>query len=333
MRSRKPRPSGREQKEHPLGLVYSEALRRLEELRGARTALYIAEDRPPAKAIDEDDSLILYELLRRGGPQRRLDLVLHQFGGRVNASRRIALLLRSYAAQLHVLIPYKARSAATVLALASDQIVMGPLAELSPIDPQIAASGDPPAGTPALMSVEDIRAFRRMAEDWFGLQREEHAMQAFALLSQRLFPATLGNFFRADQQIRLIAEELLRFHLPEAAVEERRRVVQQLASGYYAHDYSITREEAQRLGLRVLAASAPEEKLLWEIWQGCRRLFEIPGLAAQAADETVDGVIASADFNALHVVRWAEVQPPPVPPGGRPARPARMPVEARWRIL
>ncbi len=316
-----------------MALVYSEALRRLEDLRGGRAVLYVAEDRPPAKAIDEEDTLVLYELLRRCGPQRRLDLVLHQFGGRVNASRKIALLLRSYAAQLHVLIPYKARSAATVLALASDQIVMGPLAELSPIDPQIAASGEPPPGAPGLMSVEDVRAFRRMAEDWFGLRREEHAMQVFSILSQRLFPATLGNFFRADQQIRLIADELLRFHLPEAAVEERRQVVQQLVSGYYAHDYSITREEAQGLGLRVQAASAPEENLLWEIWQGCRLLFETPGLAVQAADETVDGVIASADFTAVHVLRWAEVQPPAGPPGARPARPARMPVEARWRIL
>ncbi|GAB4191574.1 MAG: hypothetical protein OHK0022_05370 [Roseiflexaceae bacterium] len=316
-----------------MDLLSGEALRQLENLRGVRAVIYIAEDRPPAKAIDEDDSLILYDLLRRWGPQRRLDLVLHQFGGRINASRKIALLLRSYAAQLHVLIPYKARSAATVLALAADQIVMGPLAELSPIDPQIASSGEPPPGTPALMSVEDIRAFRRMGEGWFGLQREEQAMQMFALLSQRLFPATLGNFFRADEQVRQIAEELLRFHLPEATVEERRRVVQQLVSGYYAHDYCITREEAQQIGLRVQAASAPEETLLWEIWQGCRQLFETPGLIGQAPDETVDGVIASADFSAVHVVRWAEVQPPPGPPTGRPARPVRMPVEARWRVL
>ena len=47
-------------------------------------------------------------------------------------------MIREYCDTFSVLVPYKARSAATMIALGADEIVMSDLSELSPIDPATA---------------------------------------------------------------------------------------------------------------------------------------------------------------------------------------------------
>src|SRR5262249_34135480 len=124
----------------------------------------------PLKPLDDGDAPILYDCLSRLPKTDEVDVVLHASGGLVSAARRIALLLRESAGRLNVLVPYRARSAATLLCLAADELVLGPLAELSPLDPNIRSSGDGPPGSAPLVSAEDVRAFPKMAAAWFGLE-------------------------------------------------------------------------------------------------------------------------------------------------------------------
>lgn len=288
----------------------SQALHALETLRGNRALLYCCGGQAGmSKTIEEDDVTPLYECLRRIGTTERLDLVLYTSGGYATVARRIALLLREHAERVTILVPYKARSAGTLLCLSADELVLGPLAELGPLDPHIAMSGDGPAGSPPSISSEDVRAFRTMAERWFGLESEAHRMQVFALLSQRMFPTTLSAFYRNDQQVRQFGEELLRYQLPDADERVVRRLVDQLVSGFHAHDHIITRAEARRLGLRVAASSAEVEDRLWTVWQSY--LGYIRGAAAPMPGQqvTVNGVIASTDLVARHVIRWPELTP------------------------
>ena len=68
---------------------------------------------------------------------RAIDVLLHSPGGRPDATERIVELLRSYFEDVHFLIPHSAYSAATMLALSGDHIILHPSAVLGPIDPQI----------------------------------------------------------------------------------------------------------------------------------------------------------------------------------------------------
>jgi hypothetical protein len=172
-----------------------------------------------------------------------------------------------------------------------------------------------------------------MAEAWFGLQSEEHRMQVFSLLSQRFFPTSLSSFFRSDQQVRQTADELLRYQLPQAEDGTRQRIVDQLVSGYPAHDYSITRSEAAQLGLRVCPASRREEILLWSIWQACRQYVDSSGGQPEqlGGRKNIDGILASVDFTALHVVQWVEYMPSAG--NGQVARPAVTVANGYWHIL
>src|SRR5437764_10030682 len=165
--------------------------------------------------INGDSVRVLYECLRRWGPRERLDLVLSTSGGQVTAARQLGLLLRDYANHLTILVPYRARSAGTLLCLCANELVLGPMAELGPIDSHLSVISPAPPDAPGMIAARDIYTFRQMAEDWFGITREEDRLQVLALLAQRVFPTTLSSFYRSDRQIRHIACELLMYQLPD----------------------------------------------------------------------------------------------------------------------
>lgn len=69
-----------------------------------------------------------------------LDLILHSPGGSAEAIEAIVSYLRTKFSDIRVIIPQSAMSAATMLACASDRIVMGKHSFISPIDPQMILS-------------------------------------------------------------------------------------------------------------------------------------------------------------------------------------------------
>jgi hypothetical protein len=270
-------------------------LARLELLRGAPVILY-------AGMINSDTVQILYECLRNTGATERLHLVLSTPGGSVTVARQIALLLREFTTQLTILVPYRAWSAGTLLCLSANELILGPLAELGPIDPHVSSAGPPPEGAPGMISAEDVRAFRQMAEGWFGVQREEDRLQVLALVAQHIFPTSLSAFYRSHQLTRQIATELLCYQMPDAEPGRRQQVVNQLIEGYYAHNYAISRAEARALGLQVQYTSPDEEALLWHISKIVRRHAGDEPLPPDRP-ERVHALIMSTGFCACQMER------------------------------
>jgi hypothetical protein len=68
--------------------------------------------------------------------ERDLDLFLHSPGGSAEAAESIVEYLRARFDHIRVIVPIAAMSAATMVALAADEIVMGEHSQLGPIDPQ-----------------------------------------------------------------------------------------------------------------------------------------------------------------------------------------------------
>lgn len=112
-------------------------LRAMESERSSKIIAYITGDRANASAQIHDDALeTLYSHLEVIGETETLDVFLYSRGGDVMAPYRIVRLCREFCKKLGVLIPYRAHSAATQLSLGADEIVMGRMGELTPIDPQ-----------------------------------------------------------------------------------------------------------------------------------------------------------------------------------------------------
>ena len=73
----------------------------------------------------------------KGCYPKKLSVLLQSPGGNAEAAYRIALALRVQVEDLEVLVPHRAKSAATLFCLAADTIYLGPHGELGPLDPQM----------------------------------------------------------------------------------------------------------------------------------------------------------------------------------------------------
>lgn len=68
----------------------------------------------------------------------KLDLILHSPGGSLEAAEQLVQYLRDKYSYIRAIIPQNAMSAATMIACACDEIVMGRESAIGPIDPQMA---------------------------------------------------------------------------------------------------------------------------------------------------------------------------------------------------
>ena len=67
---------------------------------------------------------------------KHLDVIMSSPGGDVGAAYLVARELRRRFERLTVFVPFRAKSAATLLCLAGDELVLGSLGELVPLDQQ-----------------------------------------------------------------------------------------------------------------------------------------------------------------------------------------------------
>lgn len=87
-------------------------------------------------SIGAEDIQALMEVTQ-GAQSRDLDLILHSPGGSPEAAEAIVSYLRSRFSHIRVIVPNFAMSAATMIACAADEIVLGKHSFLGPTDPQI----------------------------------------------------------------------------------------------------------------------------------------------------------------------------------------------------
>ena len=82
-----------------------------------------------------------------------IDIIIHSPGGSPEATESIVNLLRSRFTSIRFIVPSIAKSAATMLTMSGDEIILGENAELGPTDPQIIING---AANPALAILEQF---------------------------------------------------------------------------------------------------------------------------------------------------------------------------------
>jgi hypothetical protein len=306
-----------------------EALTRFETLRHRPVLLYMAEDRAPhSKSIDDDDILVIYDMLRRLGPLEHLDLIVNTPGGNVTAVRKLLHLLHTMVFHLTVLVPYKARSAGTLLCLGAHDVMLTPMAELSPIDPYL---GGAQGGKHMLCSAADIATFRTMARDWFGVQSEDEAIPLLRLVCDQMFPPSLAHFFRAEHLVRQIALEAIHFQLPDASVDTHQRIVEQLLTGYHDHLYPLNQTDLTHLGLHITVPSSEEERLLWSIWAHSRvYLDRFQQSSGTAQNAYVNGLVLGSHFCARHRV---QISAPLLPEQEREGVATQFFHIPRWEVL
>ena len=239
----------------------------LERLRGKRVITYVTGDRMPVGASIAGDAVRpFFDVLRAMGKVNTLDLFVYSGGGATEVPWRIASALRAYADSWNILVPFRANSAATLLALGADKIILGRHGELGPIDPTINIQGNP-GGTPThdSISVEDVMAYFRFVKEEVGLTDQSNLADSLGHLADRLDAVGLGNVHRTRSHIRDVAQRMMTSQQNPPSERVMETIVATLAERVYAHDHAIGLYEAKDIGLPVEDASKEVESAMWNL--------------------------------------------------------------------
>jgi len=98
--------------------------------------------------------------------ERQLDLILHSPGGSAEAAESVVGYLRQRFDHIRVFVPVAAMSAATMVALGCDELVMGEHSQLGPIDPQFTiATPEGPRSAPAKAILNQFELAKAQCKD------------------------------------------------------------------------------------------------------------------------------------------------------------------------
>lgn len=240
-----------------------ELYKSLEEERKSKVIVYCTSDRQNLETqIAEDVLPIFTDHLDAIGDVNKISLFLYTRGGNTLAAWSIINLIRSFCKELEIIIPFKCHSAGTLISLGSNKIVMTKQATLGPIDPSLNGPLNPsipgqPPNIKAPVSVEAVNAYFQIAKDSLKIKDQKYLSNILIDLSNKIHPLTLGAVSKSTIQIKMLAEKLLKHQ--DINKKTRKKVISFLCSESGSHDYTINREEAQKiLGLNV---EKPNEKL------------------------------------------------------------------------
>ncbi|OYY74934.1 MAG: serine protease [Gammaproteobacteria bacterium 28-57-27] len=199
------------------------------------------------------------------GVTDKICLVIYSRGGDLLAGWNIVNLVRQFCDELNVIIPTKAHSTATLIALGASSLMMTKQATLGPIDPSINGPLNPAVPGPnplsrVPVSVESVTGYFDFAKS-LGVKSESETMQLIISLSHQVNPLVLGNVYRSRTQIRMLGKRLLSSHIKDDGKVEH--ILDFLCSDSGSHDYTINRREAaNELGLQIEKPTAPQYKII-----------------------------------------------------------------------
>ncbi len=201
----------------------------------------------PRGSVVHNDVVVLYEVLEHIGKQETMYLFIKSGGGNGQAALRIVNLLRQYCERLVALLPLECASAATMIALGADEILMGPMAYLTAVDTSLTHSLSPVDRDNDRVSVS-LDELTRVLRLWRAEQADSKENPYKALFNY-VHPLVIGAVDRAESLSIMLCRELLGYHMADEALVNQ--VANALNAKYPSHNYPILFEEAQKIGLKV----------------------------------------------------------------------------------
>jgi len=228
---------------------------------------------PPGYGIREADLLrVISEFERTKISGKPLEILLNSTGGNVYSAYKIVQVIRSETNAVTIVVPLMAKSAATLMALSADTIVMGPQSELGPLDLPV----EHPTAAVSISSLDAVQAVEYFASvvssqarllteqirDEIGGVTQKDAIEmalhtTVAYLTpivQQLDPQIVHNSYRELQIAGRYAKELLQAYMFKDDPAARRRaeeIAEKLVWDYPSHGFAISRGAAKDLGLSI----------------------------------------------------------------------------------
>jgi hypothetical protein len=224
-------------------------------------------------SIGSEDIPVFGEALMSIGEVDYLYLIINSPGGDGTVAEKIIELCRAYCKEFKVIVPNRAKSAATVIALGADEILMGYCSELGPIDAQVPVVV---SGIPRYISAQSFIDARRKLEAKFKrvVQRNEDPRAVLQQIASLDIPY-IDHCEKLMEFSREVARKYLAKHMFSSIKQSdvRKETIDKVLKGlssvsiFKVHGRMIDGNAAKtdlKLNVRLLGKDDP----LWEdIWR------------------------------------------------------------------
>ena len=233
-----------------------------------------------------------------------VDVLLHSPGGRPDATERLVELLRSQFTKVDFLIPHSAYSAATMLALSGDNIILHPNAILGPIDPQI-------NGVPARMIKNSFEKIKKTID-----KEGPEALLPYIPLIEKYSLDLLELCEDSEKlSIELVSSWLKKYMLKDEKNNDKKidKAVKYFSNydEHLMHSRPLSMKKLSELGLKIRLADDTLQDLLWEAHILINGFFNIPGPFVKLYENTKD--ISWGRFSHMLVSQHVQNQKPTSP--------------------
>lgn len=213
-------------------------------------------------------------------PNEPIALLVQSPGGIASASYQIARFLQRRCGGFTAVVAKEAWSAATLLVVGANRLVMGPDACLGPLDAQLF---DPDSETQqsALDEVQALERLHSHALEYFDefmmLLLERTGKRIGTLVPQAVAYATgmmrplldqidVVHYNERSRILKVAEEYAKRLLEPQYGEEAARSIAARLVSAYPEHSFPIDIEEAREIGLVVEEPTENQCRLLEGLW-------------------------------------------------------------------
>jgi serine dehydrogenase proteinase len=233
---------------------------------------------PEAQASLDDSDLEGFSDLVEDLPGNELDVLLHCPGGSIESAERICRLLRSRFTDIRYVVPHTAYSAAALLALSGNQILLDDRSALGPIDPQVLVmSGGAQRYVPSRAILEGFERVRNVLK-----QEGPDALPVFLPMLSKYELNIFETCKNAEKLSQTLAREWLdRYMFCED--RDRAQSVNRIVKALSDHRRSLSHHRSlgidQLIGLGLIIVdlrSEPElQHAFWELNCRVERFFDV----------------------------------------------------------
>lgn len=254
----------------------------------------------PFLTIDLSDKDGFYEIIRNIDA-KEVDVFLHSPGGSAEATESIVTMLRNRFETVRFIVTGAAKSAATMLALSGNSILMDSAAELGPIDPQVRVRGRfSPAGS-------IIEQFDRAAGE---LKKDPSQLPVWIPILQEFAPSLLvecDNFIGLSK--RLVTDWLTNYMFKGDSAPKRQ--AKKIAN--YLSDEKNTLSHARRIDAKQLRSLGVKIEVLEEQESDFQDAIRQLHLAVMATLDSTGAAKIFENSEGAALIRMVNIQVTPPP--------------------
>ena len=267
------------------GTVHHRAVAQVEALTKRNLVVYESFFSHPTGIIDDPDDGMIARLLTSIDLSKypdTLDLMINSPGGSPTTAEKIILTCRSYADSFRVIVPQSAMSAATLVAMGANGILMTETAEVGPIDPQMRVQG--PQGPILRPAAAWVDAYLDLVNKMQQAIVNKQPHHPFAEMLRKLDPSWIQVCMKARQLAEKIALDYLHKHMLVGKSEDDVRAVVKnfLTEGEeFSHGRAIRAVKAKEYGLNIetIENGSPLWEAVTTLHARCEHFVQTAGLA------------------------------------------------------